>query len=421
MRPTNLTIFLLLFLALPSLGLAQTEDKSILFPALNYTQHPLVKFRPIRTRSLPLIQSLLPYAPLPVTKADTLDEQVFLRAYYIHTIQKAVQLGLTDRQIVSDSLALKILDEGKLPEKAYRLFTSRTKRYDKSKMIRYTLNKGLPVLVGFENAPIWDQVAGSEYWDGQGTEKPHRMIIIGYDSRTSSFQLVDAHGQRWGQQGTIWMTSIDLLDNAKEVVSFRDPTLVQKARIEAPLTINLELSIRASALLQPESSSAYLKEMEVKFDGKTGYYTFPKTTINPDHGRYQIAIDLPRGRCAYLFVAQPDGTATPAWMMEYNLKDTTVVLPPVSYYQFPDEGSNYLFLLFSSQPIPRWRRFVDRYEFNEKNQNAKEKLYASLRYYLLPQEEVNYQSDQIKASARVLTNAEKQVIPIIIEWEVEHE
>ncbi|MEM6380616.1 MAG: hypothetical protein AAF705_20705, partial [Bacteroidota bacterium] len=149
MRPTNL-VFFLLFLVLPGFSWSQEAPKSILFPELSYSNHTLVKFRSIRTRSLPLIQSLLPYAPLPVAKADTLDEQVFLKSYYIQTIQKAVQLGLTDRQIVSDSLALKVQKEAKLPEKAYRLFTSRTKRYDKSKRIRYTLNKGLPVLVGFK-------------------------------------------------------------------------------------------------------------------------------------------------------------------------------------------------------------------------------------------------------------------------------
>lgn len=406
---------------MPSLTFAQAEDKSILFPNLSYSQHSLVKFRTIRTRSLPLIQSLLPHAPLPVSKTDTLAEELFLKAYYTLTIQKAVQVGLTDRQIISDSLALQIQKVAKLPEKAYRLFTSRNKRYDKNKRIRYTLNKGLPVLVGFKNSPDWDEVAGTATWDGTGLEAPHRMVIIGYDSRTSSFQLVDAHGQKWGDQGTVWMTSIDLLANAKEVISFKNPTLVKKTSVTEGIPIALDLQIQVSRLAQPESRNPYLEAMPTRFDTKKGVYTFTSSNISPEHGRYQLAIDIPRGRCAYLFVAQPDGTTTPAWMMEYNLQDTTVILPPVSYYQFPNTGSNYFFILYSNQPIPRWRRFVDRYEFNEKNQSAKEKLYAALRYYLIPMEQITYRQDQISAQARLSTTADKQVVPIILEWVVNEE
>lgn len=421
MRPTNLAFLLLIFLGLPTLIWSQEEAKSILFPELNYSQHTLVKFRTIRTRSLPLIQSLLPYAPLPMAKADSLDEEFFLKAYYTQTIQKAVQLGLTDRQIVSDSLALKVQEDYKAPTKAYRLFTSRTKRYDKSKRIRYTLNKGLPVLVGFKNRPDWSQVAGTATWDGKGLEGSHQMVIIGYDSRTTSFQLVDANGQKWGPEGMVWMTAINLLANAKEIVSFKNPTLVKKATTTEAIPLSIDLSIKASELQQPESRNPYLKAMDVQFDDQKGYYTFPNTAMSPEHGRYQLAINIPRGRCAYLFVSQPDGNTTPAWMMEYNLQDTTVILPPVSYYQFPDVGANYFFILLSNQPIPRWRRYVDRYEFNEKNQSAREKLYTAFKSYLVPMEKIKYEQEQMNAQVQLSTTTDKQVVPIIIEWVIKEE
>lgn len=421
MRLTNLAFLFILFLGLPTLIWSQEDDKSILFPELSYSQHTLVKFRTIRTRSLPLIQSLLPYAPLPIAKADSIEEQIFLKAYYTQTIQEAVQLGLTDRQIVSDSLALKVQERFKAPTKAYRLFTSRTKRYDKSKRIRYTLNKGLPVLVGFPNSPDWNQVAGTATWNGKGLDGAHRMVIIGYDSRTTSFQLVDAHGQKWGSEGMVWMTAIDLLAHAKEIVSFKNPTLVKQATPPKAIPISIDLSIQVSQLQEPESRNPYLEEMEVKFDPQKGYYTFPSTTKSPEHGRYQLAIHIPRGRCAYLFVAQPDGTTTPAWMMEYNLKDTTVLLPPVSYYQFPDVGSNYFFILLSNQPIPRWRRYVDRYEFNEKNQSAREKLYTAFKSYLVPMDKIPYGQDSMEAKVRLSTISDKQVVPIIMEWVVKEQ
>lgn len=421
MRLTNLAFLLVLLLGLPTLIWSQVEDKSILFPELSYSQHTLVKFRTIRTRSLPLIQSLLPYAPLPIAKADSIEEQIFLKAYYTQTIQKAVQLGLTDRQIVSDSLALKVQEAFKAPTKAYRLFTSRTKRYDKSKRIRYTLNKGLPVLVGFPNSPDWNHVAGTATWNGKGLDGAHRMVIIGYDSRTTSFQLVDANGQKWGSEGMVWMTAIDLLANAKEIVSFKNPTLVKQATPAKAIPISIDLSIQVSQLQQPESRNPYLQEMEVQFNKQKGHYTFPSTPLGTEHGRYQLAIHIPRGRCAYLFVAQPDGTTTPAWMMEYNLKDTTVLLPPVSYYQFPDVGSNYFFILLSNQPIPRWRRFVDRYEFNEKNQSAREKLYTAFKSYLVPMDKIQYGQDSMEAKVRLSTTSDKQVVPIIMEWVVKEQ
>ena len=411
-----------LFLLLPTLILSQDQDKSIWFPEKNYTEHSRVSFGYIRSRSLPFNASLTAYAPLPQPCPDSLNDRQWLLAYYAETIQKAYQESLLDRAYLTDSIAPGQVLGFETPKSAYRLFTSRTRRYDKIKSMRYTISKGLPILVGFDRKPATGQLNGQTTWDGQGQEGNCRMLIIGYDSPTASFQLIAEEGHHWGDQGYIWMTYRDLLAQAKEVLCLDNPTRFKgpenDEKLGRPIALQLDVSIQQ--LEQSEDKAGRLQQRSVSFDSHQQVYQLDRPQSARVNDRYQIQLRIPKGRCTYLFVAQPDGSTTPAWMLEYNQEDTLVTLPPVSYYQFPDAGTHHFFILSSYQPIPRWRRYVDRYEFDEQSRDAKDKLYRSFRDYLLPSGKIQYPEAQMAAETETKQREEAYVLPLIIRWQVQN-
>ena len=119
-----------------------------------------------------------------------------------------------------------------------------------------------------------------------------------------------------------------------------------------------------------------------------------------------------------MFTIHPDGSTTPAWSMEFNYKDTIVTLPPVSYYQFQEAGTEKYILLYSYQPFTYWRKYVDYYEYNEKELDTKTKLYQVFSRFLISADAIKYEVDKMKLEAPVNARDKQYVIPLIIEWTV---
>lgn len=405
---------------LPLLSIAQEQDKSIWFAEKKYTDHSLLKFRTIRNRDLPFTAQLNQFAPLPQSRPDSINNKKWLLAYYTTTIQQAFQTQYADRAVLTDILAPQKIASYEAPEKAYRLFYSRTRRSDKIKYIRYAISKGLPVLVGFDQQPDSSVSQGESTWNGEGKEGTFRLLIVGYDSPTASFHLVSDQGPNWGYQGSITMTYLDLLAKAKEVLCLENPASTSKPKAPEKLEIPIQLkaSISVKKLYQSQEKDSRLKEITAEWDGQAQLYTIKGKEPAKSDDRYQLELKLPKGRCTYIFAAQPDGTTTPVWMLEYNPQDTTVILPPVSYYQFPDKGKHAFFILTSYQPVDRWRRYVDRYEFNEQKDAPQKKLYQVLKSYLLLPDHIEYSKNHITAQSEIFLLDEKAVLPIIIEWDV---
>lgn len=412
-------LFLMIFL--PTLCLSQEQDKSIWFPQKKYTEYSRISFGYLRGRELPFNHSLSAYAPLPQSRPDSLSDQKWLLAYYAQTIQQAFQKNLLDRAYLTDSIAPQQLAQFEAPTNAYRLFTTRTRRYDKIKYLRYTISKGIPVLVGFSQKPASGLLQGQSTWDGQGETGAYRMLIIGYDSPTASFQLVGTEDYQWGDQGYIWMTYRDLLAQAEEVLCLENPTQAKQPENSTKLSQPITLQLRAiiHQFEQGEDRAGRLKQSSVRFDPEQHAYQLNEPIPARVNDRYQIQLQVPKGRCTYLFVAHPDGSTTPAWMLEYNPQDTIVTLPPVSYYQFPDTGIHYFFILNSYQVIPRWRRYVDRYEYDESQRDAQHKLSQAFRDYLLPFGKIEYPEENIQLRTEIDQAKEAYVLPLIIKWQIQ--
>ena len=410
-----------LMILLPSLCFSQEQDKSIWFPEKKYTDHSRISFGYIRSRSLPFNHSLSAYAPLPQTCPDSLSDQEWLLAYYTQTIQQAYRENHLDRAFLTDSIANQQIREFEAPSSAYRLFTTRTRRSDKIKYLRYTISKGIPILIGFDRKPSDERLVGQSTWDGTGSEDVFQMLIIGYDSPTASFQLVGTEDDQWGDQGYIWMTYRDLLAQAKEILCLRNPIKAKRPQNTARLSrpINLQIGVTIQQLEQGEDKAGQLKQQSVHFDyEQQSYQLYGQSPARVDD-RYQIQLQIPKGRCTYLFVAHPDGSTTPAWMLEYNPRDTIITLPPVSYYQFPDAGTHYFFILNSYQVIPRWRRYVDRYEYDDRQVDAQNKLYRAFQDYLLPSGKITYPEENMQLHTKANQAEASYVLPLIIQWPIQ--
>ncbi|MEO0338520.1 MAG: hypothetical protein AAF242_04830 [Bacteroidota bacterium] len=395
----------------------QTAPKSLLFANAKYGDHPLVTFKTIKNRDLPLYVRVDQYAPFPIVEQDSIERLKVLKSYYAQSIQQAARLGLRDRAIISDSIAPTILAKGKIPQKGYRLFTSRVKRGDKLKRIKYSLQKGIPVLVAFKESPDVEALRYSAYWDGEGVDRSYTMLIIAYDSKTSSFQLLDTQGTTWGDQGTIWMSYVNLFAKAKEIVALKNPTL-KSEKSEEVIPVNLEATIQAYQVDLPEDGKLALLQQGFVWSDRKGLYQLAEEKTLSTQEQFQIKLNLPKGRCAYFFTVEPNGQTTPAMELEYNPQDTSICLPPAGYYQFAQPGIEYFVVLISNRPIPRWRRYVDYFEFNQSKTSASDKLYRAFERFLIPEEEVNYSQEQVQAQVAVAGDQDLYVLPIILEWPI---
>lgn len=412
-----LRLFLLIFLFTPYLLISQAQDKSIWFPDKKYSDHSRVTFPSIKSRHLPFSMSLSTFAPLPQNVPDSLTDQTWLLAYYSATMRKAFQARYFDRAYLTDSIAPLHLANYSPPEKAFRLFTSRNRQYDQIKYIRYTLNKGIPVLVGFAQKPESLQGA-NKTGESKGQKGPSSLLIIGYDSPTSSFQLLGSRSEQSGNQAYYWMTARELLAQATEILCLEDPT--RTAKLEEIDQLGHPIHLQIAATIQQfkpiESQQTDLQAISAPFH--PGHHLYQTQAVG-SKDRFQIHLQIPKGRCTYLFVEHPDGSTTPAWMMEYNQQDTLLTLPPVSSYQFPDRGAYHFIILCSYQSIPRWRRYVDRYEFDKQNHDALKKVYSAFRDYLVPINKIQYEPRQILGKVDVSYANKENVLPLIIQWQVE--
>ncbi len=411
--------FLLAIALLSSASLLgqNTEPKSLLFAATKYGDHPLVSFKPIKNRDLPLYARVDQYAPFPIVEQDSTARLNILKSYYAQSIQKAATLGLMDRAMISDSIAPIVLSEAKIPKKGYRLFTTKVKRGDKLKRIKYSLTKGIPVLVAFKESPDIEALRYSAYWDGEGEAQAHTMLIVAYDSKTSSFQLMDTQGIQWGDQGTIWMSYVNLFAKAKEIVALKNPTLKQEKE-EAALPLQIKSRIKAYQVDLPEDGTLNLLSQNFTWNNRKELYQLADEARVSTKEQFQIKLHLPKGRCAYFFTVEPNGQTTPALELEYNPQDTIVCLPPAGFYQFPESGKTYFIVLVANRPIPRWRRYVDYFEFNQSKTSASDKLYRAFERFLIPSEQINYQQNQVQAQVQFPGDQDQYVLPIILEWPV---
>lgn len=411
-RCRTLILLLGLLAGVPSpLNAQASPAKSIITPEKSYGQHTLVSFGYIRSRSLPLSMELEPYAPFARRvhpDSSRQNRELCIRDYYSR-IRRAFREQRPDRAYVSDSLSMSTTDE----IKGFRLFTQRTRRYDKLKRIRYALKKGIPVLVGFRERPPFEALLGQSLWEGEGSEGPHVMVITGYDQKLATFQLLNTYGQAWGESGFILMTYQDLLQRAAEVLTLEDPTRAPNR----PSGPEPEIELSATAEVFQVDVHGDLQPLQAIYDTAGQVYRLRDRLVSVEEDQFQLRIHLPKGRCAYLFNVHPGGHTTPAWQTGYTPRDTTVVLPPVSYYRFPDPGKEYYVLLVSYKPIPFWRRYVEYVERNETDSRIRDKVTKAFERYLIPSSQTRYEGAELAVRARS-TDRDQITTFLLLEWTI---
>jgi len=389
-----------------------SSDKSILHPTRTYGEHELVRFRTIRNRSLPLSVDLSAYAPFALQADSIFDNRSICTQLYLPAIRKAFLDQLPDRAFVSDSILSKLTFQEKLP-KAYRLYTSRNRRSDKLKRIRYALKKGIPILVGFSKKAPLEPLYGQAIWDGQGQDANQVMLLIGYDQKLSSFKLLNTHGEKWGESGSILMTYQDFFAKAKELICLENPNLSNPKKAEKPPTIPIQFSM---AIAQADAHQV-LQKLTPTWDPSLKTYQVKNFLINAQEDQLQLKLHIPKGRCAYLFMVHSNGLSTPAWKMDYPSRDTVVTLPPSSYYRLPDPGDEYYVLVVSHQPLPHWRRYVEYVEFNQQEISIPEKVRKAFARYLVDRDDIKYSPDQMKVVGK--SNKRNQIaVPLILQLSV---
>lgn len=284
MKPQH--FFLLLFVFLSTVTLAQQYPTGLVFDETRYADMPTIapetksKYRdPIL---MPPSFSLEKYCPAPGSQGQLGACVTWASSYGARTILYAIRKGITDRATITREAfspsyvfnqikidpdcingsaypdAFNILTRqgcDKLkhhpytcdyggPDPASRqraafykvkeTFRLNTAEYDPKFLIKRCLTSKLPVLIGMVTYRSFGRPCeGQKFWSGKQDTLMggHAMVVVAYDDKIidgGAVKVMNSWGAKWGTDGFIWIRWADLLANTKEyftVVDFDAPVV----------------------------------------------------------------------------------------------------------------------------------------------------------------------------------------------------
>jgi len=398
----NLFAFLLIFLSLTQISLAQVEDNpgtGLIFNDQQYEQDlmkaPLT--RSLYGTSLPSSASLKQWAPTPKSQGQYGTCVGWATAFCAYTIIEAKKNGWTDKATIdantlpgfiykqikmpsdnscklgssiSDALELiktkgvakyRNLDINCPTSIPFNLFNEASKYkiqdyaklfdlYDsenfKVEAVKKSLSQGKPVVIGMKVPKSFD--TAKNYWlpteNPSGNYGGHAMCVIGYDDNKygGAFEIQNSWGTWWGNNGYIWVRYNDFKQWVKYAYEL----------IEIPQkTANNYIQLAGSVKLIQSNGN----QMTASF--VNGYYR----TKNAYKSGTKFRIYISNNEPAFVYAFGSDATLQvfpvfphkPNISPALNYKQNDVAIPDEQHYIEMDNtvGKDYLVILYSIEPI----------------------------------------------------------------------
>lgn len=450
----GLTAFFVLFLGRASNSLAQA---GLIFEDRTFEQIKPVAIDLAKHGVLPKANSLRKYCPFPKSQGNVSSCVGWAVGYGAMTILRARKNNITDRVIITDQLAFSasyiynqikksvecnsgasltdalnlLVDKGNCPvdifpnsrtnchmlpteqeqKKAapyrigsfsFKLFDRRTKKADKIKFTKIQLAKNNPVVAGFSLTPDYNSLAGQRYWKAEGSAGGHAMTVIGYDDDLAAFELMNSFGSRWGQNGFIWIEYDDFAEFARQAVileQYSDKGWTEEALSDS-LPVQIAGGLRLQVIARDAQNKKNLMEARPVFNERHNQYELERKDWKRDEDLFRIEVNLPRGRCAYLFNVDGRGKAESVWATEAQDRDTIIVLPERGFYQFSLRGEEKFGLIFSYEPIEDYAKKVRALSGLPPDQSLARRARLEFEENLISPKAVQYKKNEIQLEAQ---------------------
>jgi Papain family cysteine protease len=234
-----------------------------------------------------------------------------------------------------------------------------------------------PVIVGVGiTKSFLDVLPGQKRWDPTPEEtidSYHAMVVVGYDNVEKHFELLNSFGAAWGKNGLIEVKYDDFerlcryayvmtLENSGEQAF--SPV---KAADAAPVQTDENLLLSGAFVFRQPSGSAetadgqevfLFEEVPTHWVETDGLYTTGQPQFAVGDVFQLLAREIPKGRYAYVFSQNPEGTvnlhfpkdnATADFFLD---KTAEIILPGEDkVLQLSTPGDDYLCVLYSFQKI----------------------------------------------------------------------
>lgn len=250
--------------------------------------------------------------------------------------------------------------------KDYNRLFSNNESYDlKIESVKRSLINGNPVIIGFriENAFY---TAKNVYIPASNiTSGGHAMCVVGYDDDKygGAFEIVNSWGNRWGNNGFIWVRYNDFINYTR--YAYEMIPNKAKRKIESELAGELRLKLYDGSTMNIKKGAGKFKKTVLGWqdvvieDKKQSIGDYQTTDIHKEKTRYRIYAKV--NKPAYIYVLGADSDGRNGVLFPHkkeisayiNYKDTEVIIPGKKYWfrLNSDVKSDYTVVLFSEKQI----------------------------------------------------------------------
>lgn len=301
-----------------------------------------------------------------------------------------------------------------------------------------------PVAVGMGvTKSFLDILPGMQMWNPDPAEPLvgyHAMVLIGYNSVEKYFELLNSFGPSWGLNGFIRLPYDDFERLCRYayvlVPAPQTPLLTTSSRSPAeeavaPMQQSYSLS-GAFVFRQPAGfvmtdsgdELMYFEEIEARLhDARQGVYRTRKAVFPIGDVFQLVARDVPRGCHVYVFSRSPDGTinvhfprkaprhsTSASFMLD---KTAELIIPDEDHLlQLPSVGDDHLCILYSSTPIADFDLRLR--QLSDYSGNFYARVHQVFNDYLIPIEQVRYETDRMMFSARAEPAQGRTAVALIL-------
>lgn len=292
-----------------------------------------------------------------------------------------------------------------------RLFTS-FESYDvKIESVKRSLINGNPVIIGFkvENGLY---IAKNVYEPmSYATSGGHAMCVVGYDDDKygGAFEIANSWGDRWGNQGFIWVRYKDFVNYTRYAFEMI-PEKVNKI-VESELAGELRLKLYDGKSIEIKKGAGKFKKtvlgwQDVVIDSDIqSIGDYQTTDTYKEKTRYRIYAKV--NKPAYIYVLGADSDGRNGVLFPHkkeisayiNYEDTEVIIPGEKYWfrLNSDVKSDYTVVLFSENKI-------DIHEAKRKLDDMEgdllDKLYVIFKDELINKDKVKLNKTQMAFNAK---------------------
>ncbi len=246
-----------------------------------------------------------------------------------------------------------------------RLFSGDEASDVKLESVKRSLINGNPVIIGFQIEDSFYTAKNVFEPDNLGTKGGHAMCVIGYDDDKygGAFEIVNSWGNRWGNNGFIWVRYADFVNYTKyayEMIPAKK-TIKAKSVLAGELTMKLydgsEMGIKKGSGKYKKSILGW-QTVEVEEDVQS-IGDYETTKIHEENTRYRMYAKVNKPAYVYVLAADSDqrnGMLFPhkEGISPYISYENTEVLIPREKSWFKLQGdvaSDYTVVIFSEKKI----------------------------------------------------------------------